>query len=318
MTRTGGSLRVGCAPPVAIVGATASGKSALAMALACRHAGSEIVSLDSMVVYRGMDIGTSKASVAERQEVCHHLIDLAEPWEDFSVQRFQEAARQVMAGLADRGRPAVLVGGTGLYVRAVVDQLSLPGRWPELAAQLEREADGPGGPAALHARLEALDPVASARMLPANRRRVIRALEVTLGSGSPFSSYGPGLATYEPSAVRLVGIRMDRETRARRIASRVAAQMETGWLDEVRVLLAQPGGLSRTARQALGYRELIAHVEHGLPLGRCVQEAVRRTRAFARRQDSWFARDPRITWVDSAGDDTANLVAKVEEVVGDW
>lgn len=325
MPRTGGDLRRGPAPvaagggrPVVIVGATASGKSALAMALARRHPGAEIVSVDSMVVYRGMDIGTSKPGGADRREVPHHLIDLADPWEEFSVQRFQAAAAGVMADLAARGRPAILVGGTGLYVRSVVDPMTLPGRWPELAAELEHEAGGPGGPAGLHARLAALDPLAAARMLPTNARRVVRALEVTLGSGRPFSSYGPGLSSYAPSPFRLVGIRVPRELRGARIAARVASQMEAGWLGEVRALAVSPEGLSRTARQALGYRELLAHVEDGLSLAEAIEATIRRTRAFARRQESWFARDPRIVWLESSGEDTESLLAGVEEVMGDW
>lgn len=303
---------------VAIVGATASGKSALAMALARGHPRAEVVSVDSMVVYRGMDIGTSKPSAAERAEVPHHLLDLADPGEDFSVGRFQSEARPVLCDLEAREVPVILVGGTGLYVRSVIDPLSLPGRWPELSAELEAEADLGGGPTALHQRLAALDPVAAARMLPTNRRRIVRALEVTLGSGRPFSSFGPGLSTYGPIAVQMVGLRMSREARSERIAARVRVQMEAGWLDEVRALVARPGGLGRTARQALGYRELLGHLEQGGPVAEALEQTVRRTRVFAKRQDAWFARDPRIAWVETDGNDPEEVLSKALKVLRDW
>lgn len=305
-------------PPLAIVGATASGKSAVALALARGFPGTEIVCVDSMVVYRKMDIGTDKPSALERAEVPHHLVDLAEPWEDFSLARFQDAARPVLAGLRDRGCPSILVGGTGLYLRSIVDPMSIPGRWPELAAELEDDADQPGGPATLHARLAELDPIAASRMLPANRRRVVRALEVTIGSGRPFSSFGPGLTEYGPTPVRLVGIRLSRQARAERIAARVKAQLDRGWLDEVRGLAALPQGLSPTARQGLGYRELLRHVLDGVPLDEAVAATLSRTRRFARRQDSWFGRDPRIMWIDSEGEDALKTSAEVEAVLRDW
>lgn len=304
--------------PVAIVGATASGKSALAMALAGHHPGAEIVSVDSMVVYRGMDIGTSKPSPSARAQVPHHLLDLAEVSEDYSVGRFQAAALPVLADLRAKTVPTILVGGTGLYVRAVIDPICLPGRWPEVADELEREADNGGGVVALHQRLTALDPVAAARMLPTNRRRIIRALEVTLGSGRRFSSFGPGLTSYAPTPVRMVGLRVPREVRAGRIANRVEAQMAAGWLDEVRGLTGRPGGLSRTARQALGYRELLAHLEQGMPLDDALGETKRRIRAFAKRQEAWFGRDPRIVWLDTDGGDADKLMSRVLEVLRDW
>lgn len=292
---------------MAIVGPTAAGKSDLALALARRHLDLELVSVDSMMVYRGMDIGTAKPTPQERAEVRHHLLDLADPSEDFSVQRFQLAAHAALEDLAARGRRALLVGGTGLYLRCLTDPLTLPGRWPELAAALEAEADQSEGPPALHARLAQLDPVAATRMEPGNRRRVVRALEVTLGSGRPFSSFGPGLATYSPTPVRMVGLRLPREVLAQRISARISAQMEAGWLGEVASLASRPEGLSRTAGQALGYKELLAHLDDGLGLGEALAETLRRTTSFARRQLAWFGRDPRITWVSSA-DEAGTLV----------
>jgi tRNA dimethylallyltransferase len=282
---------------VCLLGTTASGKSALAMAVARRRGDVELVCVDSMTVYRGMDLGTAKPSAAARAEVPHHLLDLVDPGQEFTVSEFQVAARAALADIERRGRRALLVGGTGLYLRSVVDHLELPGRWPAVAAELERSADRPGGVAALHARLAELDPLAASRTTDNNRRRIVRALEVTIGSGRPFSSFGPGLTAYPPTRFTLLGLAGPPEEVDRRIADRLDAWMAEGFLDEVRALAARPGGLSRTARQALGYRELLAHLEDGVPLEDCVAEAVRRTRGFARRQRAWFRRDPRIHWL---------------------
>jgi tRNA dimethylallyltransferase len=282
---------------VALVGVTASGKSALALELAVRRGDCEIVSVDSMCVYRGMDIGTSKPDAAARRAVPHHLLDLVDPDEEFTLTEFQRAARGALAGIERRGNHALLVGGTGLYLRSVVDDLDIPGRYPEVAASLEAELDSGGAePADLHARLAELDPVSAARIEPANRRRVVRALEVTLGAGRPFSEFGPGLGAYPASGVPQVGIAVGAEETDRRIANRFSAMVAAGLVEEVRALASRPGGISRTARQALGYREVLAHVEDGAPLDDCLEAAVRRTRQFARRQASWFRRDSRITW----------------------
>jgi len=280
---------------VSLVGVTASGKSDAALELARRRGDIEIVSVDSMCVYRGMDIGTSKPTAAQQAEVPHHLLDLVDPAQEFTVTQFQQAARDALAAVAGRGHHALLVGGTGLYLRAVVDDLRFPGRYPEVQAALEAEVDaGRCDVPALHARLVALDPVAAGRMEPTNRRRVVRALEVTLGSGRPFSTFGPGLEAYPPTPVPLIGLTRAPEEVDSRIGERFARWLDEGLLDEVSALAAHPGGISRTARQALGYRELLAHIEGGAPLADCVEEAVRRTRVFARRQGSWFRRDPRI------------------------
>lgn len=282
---------------VALVGVTASGKSALALDVARRRGDCEIVSVDSMCVYRGMDIGTSKPDTAARRAVPHHLLDLVDPDEEFTLPEFQRAARQAIDDIGRRGHHPLLVGGTGLYLRSVVDDLEIPGRYPDVVASLEAELEsGRVAPGDLHARLVELDPVGAARMEPTNRRRVVRALEVTLGAGRPFSDFGPGLEAYPASAVPQVGLALEAEEADRRIGERFTAMMETGLLDEVRALAARPGGISRTARQALGYREVLEHVEDGVPLDDCVEEALRRTRQFARRQASWFRRDPRITW----------------------
>jgi tRNA dimethylallyltransferase len=288
---------------VALVGVTASGKSALAQELAARRGDCEIVSVDSMCVYRGMDIGTSKPDAAARRAVPHHLLDLVDPDEEFTLTQFQEAARAALDDIERRGRHALLVGGTGLYLRSVVDDLEIPGRYPDVVASLEAELDtGRAVPADLHSRLAELDPVGAARMEPSNRRRVVRALEVTLGAGRPFSEFGPGLEAYPASGVPQVGLAVSAEEADRRIAQRFSAMVEAGLVDEVRILASRAGGISRTARQALGYREVLAHVEDGVPLDDCLAEAVRRTRQFARRQASWFRRDPRITWTADPGE----------------
>lgn len=285
---------------VALVGVTASGKSDTALELARRRGDCEIVSVDSMCVYRGMDIGTSKPGSEARAAVPHHLLDLVDPDEDFTVAQFQEAARETLAGIAQRGHHALLVGGTGLYLRALVDDLAIPGRYPEVAAALEAELDeGRAGPADLHARLVDLDPIGAARMDPTNRRRVVRALEVTLGSGRRFSEFGPGLEAYPQGAMAQVGLSRPPEEIDVRIGARLGRMVEAGLVDEVRALAVRPAGISRTARQALGYREVLAHVEGGAPLADCLQEAERRTRQFARRQASWFRRDPRVSWAAS-------------------
>ncbi|HEY4928571.1 MAG TPA: tRNA (adenosine(37)-N6)-dimethylallyltransferase MiaA [Acidimicrobiales bacterium] len=309
---------------VALVGPTASGKSAVALAVARARPGPggvELVSVDSMAVYRGMDIGTSKPSAGVRAEVPYHLVDLVDPDEEFAVTRFQEAARQALEGITTRGGQALLVGGTGLYLRAVTDDLSFPGRFPTVASELTHELDrlGPEGSdhrlagcAELHARLQRLDPVAATRIEPGNERRLVRALEVTLGSGRPFSSFGPGLERYPPSRFALLGVRRDADESDRRIAERFAHMMDEGLLDEVRALAARPAGVSKTARQALGYRELLTHVEDGVPLGTAVDEAVRRTRAFAKRQRAWFRRDPRIEWIDPDEDPVATVAGRLD------
>ena len=282
---------------VALVGITASGKSALALDLAVRRGDCEIVSVDSMCVYRGMDIGTSKPDAAARRAVPHHLLDLIDPDEEFTLTQFQQTARLALGDIERRGRHALLVGGTGLYLRSVVDDLEIPGRYPEVAASLEAELDaGLAEPADLHARLAALDPLGAARMEPTNRRRVVRALEVTLGAGRPFSEFGPGLEVYPVSGVPQVGLAVAAEEADRRIGERFSAMVDTGLVDEVRGLASRTRGISRTARQALGSREILAHVEDGVPLADCLEEAVRRSRHFARRQASWFRRDPRIRW----------------------
>lgn len=246
------------------------------------------------------------------------MVDVADPGAEYGVARYQAEARIALGDIQARGARALLVGGTGLYLRAVVDGLHIPGQWPELAASLHARAAGSGGCAQLHAQLRELDPVAAARIEPGNARRVVRALEVTLGSGQPFSSFGDGLGRYAPSPVTMVGIPLDRPAVDRQIARRLASWMEQGLVGEVQRLARRRGGLSRTARQALAYRELLAHIEDGAPLEACLAEAETRTRNLARRQWSWFRRDPRIRWLDPSGDLVAQLLAVWDEAPAVW
>ena len=290
--------------PLVIVGPTAAGKSDLALGVARRLGNAEIVTVDSMQVYRGMDIGTATPTAAERAVVPHHLIDLVDPAEEFTVAQLQTRALAVIDEVRGRGSVPLLVGGTGLYVRAVIDGLRIPGRYPQVRAGLDAEPDT----AALHRRLARLDPVAAGRMEPSDRRRVVRALEVTVGSGQPFSSYGPGLGHYPPTPFVQIGLRWDRVRLDDRIAARYRRQLVDGFLDEVRSLADQ--AMSRTAAQALGYRELLAHLRGDFTLDEAVESAVVRTRRFARRQERWFRRDPRIHWLDAP--------AAPDDVIAAW
>ena len=314
---------------MAIIGPTASGKSALALELARRSAisgpavgtsaasppaagtsaaspstsgtpaasgtsatSTELLYADSMAVYRHMDIGTAKPTAAEQAEVRHHLIDLVEPGEAFTVVEYQAAFDAAKSCVLKRGAQPLLVGGSGLYLRAVIDRLTPPPRFPEVVESLCNQPT-----AELYERLTQLDPLAASRMQPTNRRRIVRAVEVTVGSGQPFSSFGPGLDSYPPVPYTLIGIDINRSKLDERIAQRYTEQIEAGFVEEVRELLAQPGGLSFSAAQALGYKELAAHLRGETSLAEAIKLAAKRTRRFARRQQRWFRRDPRITWV---------------------
>ena len=294
---------------LAIVGVTASGKSSLAMEIARADSRVELVSVDSMQVYRGMDIGTAKPTPAEQAAVRHHMIDVVEPADDYTVSEFQAGAQAAIADIEGRGGVPVLVGGTGLHLRSVIDDLDIPGQFPDVVASFELESTG-----ALFDRLVDLDPEAAARMEPTNRRRVVRALEVTVGSGRPFSSHGPGLDAYPATRFRLVGPRWERPAIDARIERRYEEQMHQGFLAEVRGLDAQPGGLSRTAGRALGYRQLLDHVRGEGSLEEALERAIIATRQFARRQERWFRRDPRVTWIDV----TENPMEALPAVMGEY
>lgn len=277
----------------ALVGPTSCGKTEASLALA-RSWGAEIVSVDSMLVYRGMDVGTAKPTAADRALVPHHLLDLTEPSERFTVARFQRAAREALESL----RSPLLVGGSGLYFRAVVDELTFPPEDQAVRAALEAEADDLGVEALFH-RLAESDPVAAARIDNGNVRRIVRALEVTAITGAPFSTFATAWDRYDPDRVRAAGIRIEREVLARRIGERIQGMLEAGWLDEVRGLLARGFGAWLTATQAIGYAELAYHLDGRLELDEAVEQTVRRTKQLARRQMAWFRRDPRIRWFDA-------------------
>lgn len=288
---------------VALVGATASGKSALAHQLALDSGGDvEILSVDSMTVYRGMDIGTAKATKRQRDEVTYHLLDLIDPAEEFTVAQFQHEARAAAELVWAVGGSVLYVGGAGLYGRAVLDDLDLPGQFAQVRAELEARGDDA---ARLYEELCRVDPVAAAKMEPTNLRRIVRALEVTVGSGRPFSSYGAGLRHYGPPRVVQVGLNCEFDVLDVRIRGRFEAWMDEGLLEEVAHLKEQ--GMSRTARQAVGYRELLRHIEEGVDLEKCVEDAIVQSRRLARRQRSWFLRDPRVEWFDDPSDAAKRL-----------
>ncbi len=282
--------------PLALVGPTAVGKTDLSLALA-ESLSAEIVSIDSMLVYRGMDVGTAKPSGAERARVPHHMIDVAEPSEAFSVARFQEAARLVLHQTGERGREALLVGGSGLYFRAIVDELEFPGTDRDTRSELERQATALG-PERLYARLASMDPAAAARIEPGNARRIVRALEVPALTGRPFSSFADAWERYDPGAVRAAGLRMSREPLVERIRARVRAMLDDGWIDEVRSLVDAGFGGWLTSTQAIGYAELARHLRGEMTLEDAVEATVKRTTNLARRQMAWFRRDVRIRWFD--------------------
>lgn len=290
---------------VVVLGPTASGKSSVAMHVARTLGDVDIVSVDAMQVYRRMNIGTAKPTMSERAEVPHHCLDLVEPSERFTVTQFQAAVSGALDDIQAAGRRALLVGGTGLYLTAVIDELVFPGEWPDIRAELEANLDTQ----AMFERLRGLDPLAASRIEPNNRRRIIRALEVCLGSGARFSDSGPGTATFPDNGIVQVGIRWSRTDLARRIAARVDQMIADGLVDEVRGLLAEHPPMSRTAAQALGYKEMIDHLEGLVPLSAARDEIVLRTTQFAVRQERWFRRDPRITWIDVSGDDPVGVVS---------
>jgi tRNA dimethylallyltransferase len=279
-------------PVLAVVGPTASGKTALALGLAPRL-GAEVVSADAMLVYRGMDIGTAKPTPQQRARVPHHLVDLVDPAEEFSVARFQPLARAAIAGILDRGRVPLLVGGSGLYFHAVVDEFVFPPTDDAVRARLEAEATA--GLPAMYRRLEGADPAAAARIQPGNLRRIVRALEVIELTGRPFSSFRGAMdAPVSRYRLTVLGLDPGAEALRARVAERVAGMAAAGLVDEVRRLASRP--LSRTARQALGYKELLDAMEHGTPPEEALEAVIRRTRAYARRQLAWFRRDPRVRW----------------------
>lgn len=299
----------GAPPFLALVGPTASGKSEAGVAIAGRL-GAEILSVDSMLVYRGMDVGTAKPPPAEREGVPHHLVDVAEPQEAFSVARYQQLARAAVEGVEARGRRVLLVGGSGLYLRAIVDELEFPATDPAARDQLWGEAEALG-PDRLYERLAELDPAAAARIEPSNVRRTVRALEVAAVTGRPFSSYAERWERYPDERVRAAGIDVPRDVLAARIEARVRAMVDGGLLDEVRALLDRGLLGWLTASRAIGYAEFARHLRSEITLEEATAETVKRTRELARRQMVWFRRDPRIRWFPA---DERGAIGMVDEL----
>lgn len=296
----------GTPPVIAVVGPTAAGKSELGVALA-RDLGGEVVNADSMQLYRGMDIGTAKLRPEERAGVPHHLLDVWDVTEAASVAEYQRLARVEIDRLRAAGRAPVLVGGSGLYVRAVIDAMEFPGTDPVVRARLEEELAARGA-GALHERLADADPEAARAILPSNGRRIVRALEVIEITGRPFTANLPGHeAVYDTVQI---GVDVARPELDARIASRVDRMWEAGLVSEVRELATAGLRSGRTASRALGYQQVLAALA-----GECTEEeahaeTVRATKRFARRQDSWFRRDPRVRWLSGAEADSAQLAAK--------
>jgi tRNA dimethylallyltransferase len=282
-------------PVVAVVGATATGKSGLGIALA-RALGGEVVNADSMQLYAGMDIGTAKEPAAARQGVPHHLLDIWPVTQAANVADYQKLARAAIDDIAARGRVPVLVGGSGLYVRAALDDLHFPGTDTATRARLTEEL-ARLGPAALHARLATLDPAAAAAILPGNGRRIVRALEVIEISGRPFTATMPSYAQVRP-AVQL-GLTLPRPELDLRIAARADRMWQAGLEAEVRRLAGQGLREGITASRALGYQQLLRHLDGEYTLEDARAETIKATKRFARRQESWFRRDPRVRWLDA-------------------
>jgi len=301
-------------PPVIVVnGPTASGKTAVAVDLAVRLDGmghpAEIVNADSMLVYRGMDIGTAKPSVDERRGVPHHLIDIMDVTQDASVADFQRLARAAIADCRARETVPIVVGGSSLYVRAIVDEFNFPGTDPAVRARWDARL-AEIGPAALHAELADRAPDVASHILPGNGRRIVRALEVIELTGT-FQPVIPD-GRYALSAVCQVGLSLPRDELDARIERRVGQMWADGLVDEVRELVGQGLREGRTASRALGYRQVLAYLDGDLDESEARQRIVTGTRKFARKQLMWFKRDPRVTWVD-AGPHAADKVLSVVE-----
>ena len=281
------------APPVvAVVGPTGSGKSDLAVNLALALDG-EVINADAKQFYRGMDIGTAKITMAERRGVPHHLLDTLDVTQEASVSDFQAQARETIDDIQQRGKRAILAGGSGLYVRAALDVLEFPGTDPALRARLEAE-HAELGTEALLARLRTVDPASAARVSDA--RRIIRALEVHELTGRPFSSFMPRREYHQP-AIQL-GLSVDREVLRDKLAARVHQMVEDGLLDEVRMLDASGLRRGKTASRALGYSQFLRVLDGGSTVEAAAEETIVATRQFARRQLTWFRADPRIAWLD--------------------
>ncbi|MFM7623769.1 MAG: tRNA (adenosine(37)-N6)-dimethylallyltransferase MiaA [Actinomycetota bacterium] len=286
-----------------IVGATATGKSDLSIQLA-KKLQAEIINADSMQLYRGMDIGTAKLSFEQRKGIPHHLIDVLDVTQDASVAEYQGWARAKIDSLIKQGKNVVVVGGTGLYIKAILDELNFPDTDPVVRARLSIEAQQVGIDE-MHARLAKLDPAAAAAIPKENVRRVVRALEVIEITGAPFTANLPKAgASYYPDAKQF-GVVLQRDDLKERIDQRVDAMWESGFVEEVRSLIDKGITSAKTARAALGYNQIITFLEGSASEEEAREETKRATRAYARRQETWFSRDERITWLKG---DTSELL----------
>ena len=281
-----------------LIGCTGCGKGAVARELA-RRIGAEIISVDSMKVYRRMDIGTAKPTPAMQREVRYHLLDVIEPWEEFSVGRFVQLADDAVADIASRGRPILAVGGTALYIKALSEGLfEGPSADPQIRDRLSRRADTEGV-AALHEELRGVDPEAAGRIHPNDLRRIVRALEVHQITGTPISelqTQWDRQRTKHPCS--LIGLRREREDQNRQTNARIKRMIDGGLVEEVRSLLSLPQPLSTAARQALGYAEIIEHLCGQVSLAEAVEMIKINTRRFAKAQRTWFKRFRETSWID--------------------
>ena len=299
---------------VAVVGATATGKSDLALDLA-EALGGEVVNADASQLYEGMDIGTAKVPVSQRRGIPHHQLDVLEVTEEASVAAYQAATRADIGTIQSRGAHPVLVGGSGLYVRAALDRLDIPPTDPRVRIRLEEEAHAAGTPT-MYARLRASDPVAAQAIQPNNLRRVIRALEVIELTGRPFSATMPGREYHQPTLT--LGLRAPRDLLDHRIADRVHRMWASGLLDEVRTLETRGLRRGRTASRALGYAQALAQLDGVLGEDEAKEQTIAMTRRYARRQESWFGPDPRVHWLDSGSPDVVDrALALVRAAIGD-
>ena len=282
---------------VVLAGATATGKSSLSVELA-QAIDAEIINADSMQVYRGMDIGTAKISIEERQGIPHHMLDVLDVNQDSTVAWYQSSAREVIDEIHSRGKSVVMVGGTGLYIKAVIDELNFPDTDPMVRHTLNKEAEDLGIDA-MFARLEKLDPAAAIAIDRANLRRIIRALEVIEITGKPFTANLPREESIRYPEARQFGLVMDRELLSERIDQRVNTMFENGFVEEVQKLMSSGLLEGRTAQRALGYSQIVSHLQGETSLDAAVEETKRATRQYARRQETWFSRDARIKWIST-------------------
>lgn len=292
---------------IIICGPTATGKSNLALDVAEKYNG-EIINADSMQLYRGMDIGTAKLSLSERRGIEHHLLDILSVSEDASVAQFQSLARASIDEIQSRGKAAIVVGGTGLYIKSIIDEMNFPETSPEIRKELEAEAQEFGS-AALHARLRTFDPLAADAIEPANTRRIVRALEVIAITGQPYSANLPSDTSLRYPEALHIGLSMERTSLAPRIEARVHRMWEQGLVDEVRGLIEAGILLGNTAQRAIGYSQVLSHLSGEVSQARAIEETITATRQYVRRQETWFKRDQRIAWI---GEDLSRL-AFIEE-----